>query len=168
MTERGKERVWLSLGGNLGGRWENLRRALSLMREKGLEITRKSSLYESEPQGYEAQGRFYNAAAELFTQLSPMQLLRLLQGIESEMGRVRETRWGPRVIDLDILLFGERVISSPELVIPHYALRERSFVLMPLVELEPNLLIPGAGAAARLLPLCPSLGIRKVCGPEEW
>lgn len=163
-----KERVWISLGGNLGDREANLRRALDLMREKGLEITRKSSLYESEPQGYEDQGKFYNAAAELFTRLSPRQLLRVLQEIEQEMGRVREMRWGPRVIDLDILLFGGRVINSPQLTVPHYAMSGRAFVLLPLAELEPNLLIPGAGEVSRLLPLCPSLGIKKIRGPEEW
>jgi len=163
-----KERVWVSLGGNLGDRKENLRRALAQMRGEGLEVVRKSSLYESEPQGNEDQDKFYNAVAELVTDLEPLELLHLLQGIERKMGRERTIRWGPRVIDLDILLFGERVIRSDDLIVPHYAMSGRSFVLMPLAELEPGLPIPGAGEASQLLPLCPDLGIKKVCAPQEW
>ena len=163
-----KEQVWVSLGSNLGDRLQNLSRALAMMNEKDLRVLRKSSVYESDPQGYEAQGKFYNAAAEFSTVLQPEETLAILQGIELALGRKREIRWGPRTIDLDILLFGQRVIDAAVLTVPHPALAGRSFVLCPLAELAPDLLIPGLGSVSRLLPLCPSLGIEKILSPDQW
>ena len=133
--------VFLSLGSNLGDRQQNLRRAILRLRQSG-EVRAVSSLYETEPMGFTAQAWFLNCAVELDTELMPRQLLTRTQRIEQEIGRRRTQLKGPRTLDLDILLFGQAVISLPELVVPHPAMHERRFVLEPLAEIAPDVRHP--------------------------
>jgi 2-amino-4-hydroxy-6-hydroxymethyldihydropteridine diphosphokinase len=134
--------AYIGLGSNLGAREENLRVALERLRALGL--LRVSSVRETEPVGVTDQPRFLNAAAELETDLGPRELLARLLEIERELGRERaaETRWGPRPIDLDLLVYGEEAIDEPGLTVPHPRLAERRFALEPLHELAPELRLP--------------------------
>jgi 2-amino-4-hydroxy-6-hydroxymethyldihydropteridine diphosphokinase len=132
--------VYLSLGSNLGNRQANLDMALHLLSER-MRMGKISSIYDTEPLGNVNQPRFLNLAAEVFTRLSPEGLLALTKGIERKMGRY--SRSGePRVIDIDIVLYGDTVLDTPDLVIPHQKMAERSFVLMPLAEIAPDLVHP--------------------------
>jgi 2-amino-4-hydroxy-6-hydroxymethyldihydropteridine diphosphokinase len=134
---------WLSLGSNLGERQDNLREALEKLSSSGeIEVLRVSSLYETKPVGYTDQPDFLNLVAEIATTLEPHALLRRCLEVENEMGRMREERWGPRLIDLDVLLYGDLVIDNEELVLPHPLMLERAFVLVPLLELAPELAMP--------------------------
>ncbi len=137
------ERVFLGLGSNLGDRQGWLRAALQ--RIAGLpdtRLVRVSSIYESTPVGLAAQGRFLNLVAEVHTSLTPEGLLTQLQAIESALGRVRETRWGPRTVDIDILYWGTRVIETTRLRVPHPEAARRRFVLQPLSEIAPGWRVP--------------------------
>ncbi len=139
-------KAYIGLGSNLGDREANIRAALDgLAAMTDTELTRASSLYDTEPVGEIEQPDFLNAVAELDTDLTPRQLLWNLLLIEKRLGRVRTTRWGPRVIDLDLLLVGELVVDEPGLRVPHPELTRRSFVLVPLVELDPLLRHPETG-----------------------
>jgi 2-amino-4-hydroxy-6-hydroxymethyldihydropteridine diphosphokinase len=139
----GEVSVLLGLGSNKGDRKIYLRRALELIgREERIEVVAVSSLIESQPEGGPPQGPFLNAAAEIRTPLSPHSLLRVLQRVESTLGRERTVRWGPREVDLDILLYDDRVLSSQDLEIPHPRMLERGFVLGPLVEIAPDRVHP--------------------------
>ncbi len=132
--------VYLSLGSNLGNRQANLDMALKLLSER-MRMGKVSSIYDTEPLGNVNQPRFLNLAAEVFTRLSPEGLLALSKGIERKMGRY--SRSGePRIIDIDIVLYGDTVLDTRELVIPHPKMAERSFVLMPLAEIAPDLVHP--------------------------
>ena len=132
--------VYLELGSNLGNREENLDRALALLSER-MRMGKVSSIYDTEPIGNTSQPRFLNLACEVFTRLQPEGLLTLAKGIESKMGR--QSRTGePRPIDIDILLYGDKVVDTPELVIPHPKMEERSFVLVPLSEIAPDFVHP--------------------------
>lgn len=133
--------VLLAFGTNLGARMENLREALRKV-ARVASPTRASSIYETEPWGVQAQPRFLNMVLAGETTLSPDALLRALKTIEQEMGRVHDVRYGPRPIDLDILFYGALVLHTADLEIPHPRIPERRFVLVPLVELEPNLIHP--------------------------
>lgn len=113
--------------------------------EPALEVVRASSLYETAPVGRTDQPDFLNAVALLRTSLPPRDLLDALLHVENRMGRVRTLRWGPRVIDLDLLLYGDAQVETPGLTIPHPRLRERAFVLVPLAEIAPDLRLPGDG-----------------------
>lgn len=141
-----RERVYLGLGSNVGDRLGHLTQALRLLaeREETL-ITGWSSVYETEPVGYTNQPYFLNMAVELETKLSPEHLLAATREIECNQGRVREIHWGPRTLDIDILLYGDRVYADENLVIPHPRMTERAFVMIPLAELSPGLVIPGYG-----------------------
>jgi 2-amino-4-hydroxy-6-hydroxymethyldihydropteridine diphosphokinase len=134
--------AYIGLGSNLGAREENLRAALERLGRVG--PLRVSRLRETEPVGVIDQPRFLNAAAELETDLGPRELLARLLEIERELGRERvaETRWGPRPIDLDLLVYGEEAIDEPGLTVPHPRLAERRFALEPLHELAPELRLP--------------------------
>ena len=134
--------AYLGLGSNLGDRGANLRGALERLEELG--PLRVSSFRETEPVGITDQPSFLNAAVELETELSPQDLLARLLAIEGELGRdrSRERRWGPRTIDLDLLLYGDEVLDEPGLTVPHPRLAERLFVLEPLHELAPGLVLP--------------------------
>ena len=142
-------RAYVGLGANLGDREATMRRAIELL---GDEVVAVSSFRETDPVGYEDQPRFLNGAVALETELSPRELLDRLLAVERELGRTRDgPRYGPRTIDLDLLLYGEAVVDEPGLRVPHPRLAERRFALEPLAELDPGLTIPGAGAVSALL-----------------
>ena len=134
--------VYLSIGSNLGGRERNLRDALGLLAGPSLRILRVSSFYETEPRDVADQPWFLNAVVEAETDLFPKQLLARLQKIERQLGRKRIRPKGPRTIDIDILLYGEAVIATDDLTVPHPRMEERRFVLEPLAELGPDLRHP--------------------------
>lgn len=129
--------VYLSIGTNMGDREANLRLAVKLLAEaQGLTVEAVSSIYETAPVGFVDQASFLNIAVRISTGLSPSDTLRLCQEIEQELGRVREFRWGPRIIDLDILLYNHENIETESLVVPHERMFERAFVLVPLMEIS--------------------------------
>jgi 2-amino-4-hydroxy-6-hydroxymethyldihydropteridine diphosphokinase len=139
-------RVFVGLGSNLGEREAMIRLALDdLARLPGTRLVRASSLYDTEPVGDVEQPNFLNAVAELDTELTARQLLWNLLLVEKRLGRVRTRRWGPRTIDLDLLLYGHQVIEEADLQVPHPELTRRSFVLVPLVELDPLIVHPVTG-----------------------
>ena len=138
--------VYLGLGSNLGDREDNLRRAVSLLSRRASLIA-LSSVYEAEPWGYASQPAFFNMACLLETSLSPQDLLELAQSVERDLGRVPSFRYGPRVIDVDILLYGDEVIEAPLLQVPHPRLWQRAFALTPLAEIAPGLAHPVLGAS---------------------
>ncbi len=139
--------AYVGLGANLGDREAAIRAAAGRIGARRL-----SSIRETEPWGYEAQPRFLNAVAEVETELEPRPFLDRLLAVERELGRVRAgPRYGPRTIDLDLLLYGDRVVDEPGLRVPHPRLHERRFVLEPLAELAPGLEIPGNGTISALL-----------------
>jgi 2-amino-4-hydroxy-6-hydroxymethyldihydropteridine diphosphokinase len=135
------ETVYLSLGSNVGDRESNLRKAIAELANVG-RVTAISSFYETEPVEFLDQAWFVNCAVGLETSLAPEQLMSKLLEIEQEMGRQRMQKKGPRTIDIDILLFGKRVIDSPRLRVPHPEMRQRRFVLEPLAEIAPELRHP--------------------------
>jgi 2-amino-4-hydroxy-6-hydroxymethyldihydropteridine diphosphokinase len=140
-------RAYVGLGANLGHREASIRRAAAL-----IDTRRLSTIRETEPWGYADQPPFLNAAAELETELAPRALLDRLLEAEGELGRTRAgPRYGPRTIDLDLLLYGDETINEPGLTVPHPRLHERVFVLEPLAELEPTLVVPGKGLVSALL-----------------
>lgn len=144
--------AYLGLGTNLGDREGHLRAALKeLAGLPTMEIAAVSSIYETAPVGLTDQPDFLNLVVSVRTALSPRELMDALLHIENKMGRVRTVRWGPRVIDLDLLLFGESVVEIPGLSVPHPRLRERSFVLLPLAEIAPDLILPGETATIKKL-----------------
>jgi 2-amino-4-hydroxy-6-hydroxymethyldihydropteridine diphosphokinase len=134
--------IYLGLGSNLGDRALNLRRAVEKLESSDLRITRLSPLYETEPMDYRQQPWFLNQVAEGETGLFPVQLLSRVGRVERALGRVRGIPKGPRVIDIDILFFGQAVVRTPRLEIPHPAIAERRFVLVPLADLAPSLRHP--------------------------
>ena len=127
--------AYLSLGANLGDCVENIRKALNLLAEAGVEIRRVSSFYKTEPVGFRAQAWFVNCAAEVATDLMPMQLLKAVKKVERSLGRRSGVANGPRPMDIDILLYESVTMQSSELTIPHERMSERKFVLIPLREL---------------------------------
>jgi 2-amino-4-hydroxy-6-hydroxymethyldihydropteridine diphosphokinase len=134
--------IYLSLGSNIGERAGNLARAIALLPSKGVRVVKRSSLYETEPVEFLAQGWFLNCVVEVETDLAPDELMRVLLGIERGMGRERVAPKGPRIIDMDILLFGSRVMREAELEIPHPRMAERRFVLVPLAEIAAGVVHP--------------------------
>ena len=145
--------VYVGLGANLGDREGTIRTALGRLREhEAIDVQRVSRLRETEPVGYEDQPRFLNGVARLQTSLEPRELLTVLLDLERDLGRTRHgPRFGPRTIDLDILLYDDRIIDEPGLRVPHPRLTERVFVLQPLAELDPGLEVPGRGPIQALL-----------------
>ena len=145
-------RAYVGLGANLGSREETLRRAVELLGDAdGVEVLTVSELRETDPVGVVDQPRFLNGAAALDTTRTPRELLDLLLEIERSLGRVREERWGPRTVDLDLLVYGDDVVDEPGLRVPHPYLHERRFALEPLADLDPELEVPGRGAVSTLL-----------------
>ncbi len=136
--------VYLGLGANMGERRKNLNRALELLSGK-LQIIKVSSIYDTEPVGEINQPRFLNMVCEARTTLSPTELFRLATAIEKKMGRKPGKRNSPRPIDIDILFYGNQIIETPELTIPHPRLTERTFVLIPLAEIATDLVHPVSG-----------------------
>lgn len=146
-------RAYVGLGSNLGDREATLRVALEqLAAEPGIQLVAVSRVRETEPVGVLDQPRFLNAAAAVETELPPRELLERLLGIERRLGRARSgPRFGPRTIDLDLLLYGDEAVDEPGLEVPHPRLHERAFVLEPLAELDPGLVVPGRGPVSALL-----------------
>jgi 2-amino-4-hydroxy-6-hydroxymethyldihydropteridine diphosphokinase len=139
--------AYIALGANLGDRRASLRRAAEL-----IDARRLSTIIETPPWGIVDQPDFLNAVAEVETELGPRPLLDRLLEVERELGRVRDgSRWGPRTIDLDLLVYGDETWDTPELQLPHPRLHERLFVLAPLAELAPGLVVPGRGSVENLL-----------------
>jgi len=148
-------RAFLGLGSNLGDRLANLQQAVDLLaRMEGLAVLRSSRVYETEPVG-PAQPDYLNAVVEVSTSLPAKKLLECCLAVENEMGRLRGERWGPRVIDIDVLTYGREEIDDPGLVVPHPRMHERLFVLAPLLELEPDPQLP-AGMRVSSLRLGPA------------
>ena len=142
--------AYLGLGSNLGDRQDNLDRALAFLSRR-LRLEKVSSMYDSEPVGNVEQPRFLNLVCQVNTNLSPTALLALVKGIENKLGRWGGASDAPRTIDIDILFYGDQVIETPELVIPHPRLTKRAFVLVPLVEIAPDLVHPVSGKTAKEL-----------------
>ena len=142
MASHGKT-VWLGLGGNVGDRAGYVRRALEGLREISETPVRTSRIYETEPVGPGEQGKYLNLCARLSTNLNPRQLLDFCQDLEKRLGRVPRGRWAPREIDIDILCYDRETLNEEDFVLPHPGLAERQFVLVPLAELDPELVPPG-------------------------
>ncbi len=146
-------RAYLGLGANLGDREGTLRAAVAALEAtEGVRVAAVSSLRETDPVGYLDQPRFLNGAVAVDTTLGPRELLDALLAVERSLGRTRDgPRFGPRTIDLDLLLYGEESVDEPGLTIPHPRLHERAFALEPLAELDPGLVVPGHGPLETLL-----------------
>lgn len=146
-----RERIFVALGANLGDREENLRSALALLAEKGVETVKVSPFLVTAPYGVTDQPDFVNAVAEVRTDLEPEELLRTLLETEREMGRKRLRHWGERNIDLDLVLYGDRVLDTPDLKLPHPDMQNREFVLAPLAAIAPEVTHPLLGVTAEEL-----------------
>ncbi len=155
--------AYLGLGSNMGDRQENLEKALYFLSQR-LRIEKMSSIYDTEPVGNIDQPRFLNLVCKVFTYLTPQALLTLSKGIESKLGRVFGKLNAPRPVDIDILFYGDQIIETPELVIPHPRLMERAFVLVPLVQIDPDLVHPVTGKTVKEL----LKGLTEVQGVFEW
>ncbi|MBM2824442.1 MAG: dihydropteroate synthase/2-amino-4-hydroxy-6-hydroxymethyldihydropteridine diphosphokinase [Dehalococcoidales bacterium] len=150
--------VYLGLGSNMGDRQDNLDKGLGFLSQR-LRMGRRSSMYDTAPVGDSAQFRFLNLVCQVYTTLTPAALLATTKGIEAKMGRAPATSGAPRPIDIDILFYGDQVVETAELIIPHPRLGERAFVLVPLFEIAPDLVHPVSGKAISEL-------LKKVTGKE--
>jgi len=155
--------VYLGLGSNLGRREDNLRRAIGLLR-RYVRTRRASSVYETAPWGLLKQPNFLNCIVEVTATIAPRQLLSAVKSIEKEMGRRPGLRYGPRLIDVDILLYGDQTVESPDLQIPHPRMHQRAFVLVPLAELAPQLSHPAFTVTVAQL----ADGVAGKDGVETW
>lgn len=133
--------AYIGIGSNIGDKTTNCRKGIELLAEAG-RVIRVSSLYYTEPVGYKEQEDFVNAVVCIETDLPPMDLLGVCHSLEDKLGRTRTMRWGPRTLDLDILLYGNLVMEHPDLVIPHPLIAARKFVLVPLAEISPDVVHP--------------------------
>jgi 2-amino-4-hydroxy-6-hydroxymethyldihydropteridine diphosphokinase len=156
-------RAYLGLGSNLGDRLEHLRRAVSLLTERGVAVLRSSRVYETDPVGGPPQPDYLNAVVEVEAEGTARDLLRECRAVEDALGRERAERWGPRVIDVDVLTFGREAIDEPDLRVPHPRMHQRAFVLIPLLELDPDPPLPGGRRAAEVRP--EGLGEPRLHGP---
>jgi 2-amino-4-hydroxy-6-hydroxymethyldihydropteridine diphosphokinase len=155
--------AFIGLGSNLEQPEKQIRQAIpALDRLPQTRLIRCSALYRGPPMGPKDQPDYINAVAMVETSLQPEALLVELQGIEQQQGRVRERRWGPRTLDLDLLLYGDRVIDTPLLKVPHPGMHERPFVLHPLREIAPDQEIPGRGTILSLVENCPADDLKRV------
>jgi len=155
--------TYIGLGSNLDNPESQVKTAIeALAGLSQIRLQDHSSLYRSAPMGPQDQPDYVNAVAKLSTGLEPEALLDKLQGIERAQGRVRAQRWGPRTLDLDILLYGQCVLATERLKIPHPGIAERSFVLYPLAEINGQLEIPGLGRVQSLLEQCPDAGLSRL------
>ncbi len=135
----------IGLGSNMGERRTNICAALRKLEDHGLSLVKVSSLYETEPYGYHEQDLFLNCVALFEFSGNPVELMKEIHRVEVEVGRIRTLKWGPRLIDIDILLFGDLVMESDLLTVPHYDMHNRSFVLIPLMEILPEARDPESG-----------------------
>lgn len=156
--------IWIGLGSNQGDSPAHLQSALAGLAGLAVGRVARSPLYRSAPVGPQDQADFFNAVARFDTALSPHALLDRLQSLEQARGRVRARRWGPRTLDLDILLYGMQRLDDVRLKVPHPELSRRLFVLRPMADLDPLLRIPGHGMLADLLTVCPPLRL----DPVPW
>ncbi len=135
--------AYIGFGSNIGDRLAHIQNAIqTLSKTEGITLQKISSLYKTDPVGYEAQAQFLNGVAAIHTTLSPLSLLHTLKDIETAIGRKHRIRWGPREIDLDILIYGDLCLQTEKLVVPHPEMHLRGFVLVPLVEIAPDLVHP--------------------------
>jgi 2-amino-4-hydroxy-6-hydroxymethyldihydropteridine diphosphokinase len=157
------ERIYIGMGSNLADPAEQLRSAVNALAQlPQTELVGVSAFYQSDSL-LPGQPRYTNAVAALHSTLAPLDLLDALQAIENEQGRERLERWGPRTLDLDIVLFGDRLIDEPRLKVPHYHLQERAFVLYPLAELAPeDLRLADGRTLSDLLAACPFVGLERL------
>lgn len=140
--------IGVGLGSNIGDKPANILRALALLEErKVLEVTAVSPIYRTAPWGFLEQDAFANACALARTSLDPARLLSAIKAVETDMGRTETHRWGPRLIDIDILFYGEHELETPDLVLPHKEIFNRAFVLVPLAEIAPDLHLGGRSVA---------------------
>jgi 2-amino-4-hydroxy-6-hydroxymethyldihydropteridine diphosphokinase len=161
-------RVFLGLGSNLGDRLDNLRRALRLLEDRGVRVLRSSRVYETDPVGGPPQPDYLNAVVEVETGGTARELLTNCLEAERALGRVRKERWGPRLIDIDVLTFGAQEIEEPDLRVPHPRMHERGFVLIPLLELDADPPLPGRRKAHSLrLGTLSLAGVRPFAPPLE-
>jgi len=156
--------AFIGLGSNVGDGPAEIQKALTgLQSADGIEVLRVSSLYSTAAWGRTDQADFTNAVAEISTHLSALQLLQVLLQLEAGMGRKRDSgHWGPRLIDLDILSYGHEHLSTADLMLPHPRMHERAFVLIPLLELDPEYKIPGLGLASKWLEKLPDQWVRRI------
>ncbi len=138
-------KVYCGLGSNLGNKIANVNLAIEYLNSEKTKVVRRSSFYETKPLGDEHSPNYVNAVVEIETELTPFDLLKFLKYIEKKIGRTKTYRWGPREIDIDILLFDSEIISSDKLTIPHKEICNRDFVLVPLKEIAGDIEIPGSG-----------------------
>ena len=157
------ERIYIGMGSNLAAPQEQLRNAVQALTQlPKTQLTGVSAFYQSDSL-LPGQPRYTNAVAALESALTPLELLDALQAIENQQGRERLERWGPRTLDLDILLFGDRLIDEPRLKVPHYQMHLRAFVLYPLAELAPAALqLPNGQTLSDLLAACPFVGLERL------
>ena len=160
------ERIYIGMGSNLAAPDQQLRRAIKALSQlPDTTLTGVSAFYQSDSL-LPGQPHYTNAVAALDSSLAPLDLLEALQAIEKDQGRERHERWGPRTLDLDILLFGDRLIDEPRLKVPHYQMHVRAFVLYPLAELAPaTLQLPDGRRLSDLLSACPFIGLERL--PHE-
>jgi len=162
-------RSFVSVGSNLGDRKSYLTNAvIALSRSPNVQVSKVSSIYRTEPLEVGDQPEFLNAVIEIETGLSPWELLSLLQRIEQENGRTRIVRYGPRTLDMDIILFGDEVISEPALTIPHPRMLERRFVLEPLLEIAPEVTLPDGRKLSDIACFLPESPYVQKVGKGEW
>ena len=157
------QRAWVGLGGNVGDAVATIRAALDALDQlPDTRLLARSRLYRTPAWGFEAQADFVNAVALLETSLDPRALLERMLDVERSFGRERRERWGPRILDLDLLLYGEAVIAEPGLHVPHPHLHQRAFALLPLLDVTPEAVIPGQGRARDALSALACEGIQAV------
>jgi len=156
--------AYIGLGSNLANPAEQIKSARTAITQiTGVQELAFSSLYHSAPMGPQDQPDYVNAVICVATDLPPIDLLRCLQRIENDHGRVRKTeRWGARTLDLDVLIYGDQLIEHPDLIVPHPGLADRAFVLYPLFEIAPQLVVPGKGNIADLVAQCPMNELKRL------
>jgi 2-amino-4-hydroxy-6-hydroxymethyldihydropteridine diphosphokinase len=155
--------VYIGLGSNLADPEMQVRSALNELKNiADTELLQSSSLYKSPPMGPQDQPDYINAVALCETELAPLDFLAALQAIEQQHGRVRNRHWGERTLDLDLLVYGQEIVELPGLTIPHPGIAERAFVLYPMAEIAPNIIVPKFGAISELVANCPLDGLQRI------